>query len=191
MEREAIHSFLSEESVLRHKSYLRQLELEYSVLLASEAGLNGKCAAEIALMRINSDIREEAYFKCREIELHKLYFCSFVNENKRCENLPDGFRSPAELLYEIYRVANDVQCADFIVLLGDKRNGRIRISSDKKIGIYDEPLLALDLCEHAYFSDYGFLREQYLKNAISHLNLSAVSDFISAKCAGRGKKGLK
>ena len=52
MEREAIHSFLSEESVLRHKSYLRQLELEYSVLLASEAGLNGKCAAEIALMRI-------------------------------------------------------------------------------------------------------------------------------------------
>lgn len=186
MEREAMHSFLSEESVSRHKAYLKQLVLEYSVLLASEPRLEDKCASEIAFMRIKSDIRNEAYAKRREIELHELYFSSFIEDSKRCENLPEGFRSVAELRYEIYRVASERREADFLVVAGDKKSRRVRVCADKNIGPRERAILALDLCEHAYFSDYGYDRDRYLKNAISRLNLSLVSDFVLD--AGNQKK---
>lgn len=178
MERGAMHGFLSEESICAHKDYLKRLSLEYSILLASEPSLCEKRACEIPRLRIKRDIRDEAYAKCREIELHELYFSSFSEERGRCERLPEGFRSAAELLYEIYRVASERREADFLVVVGDKRRGRVRACRDKDIGPREVAILALDLCEHAYFPDYNYDRDRYLKSAIPRLNLSLVSDFV-------------
>ena len=38
--------------------------------------------------------------------------------------------------------------------------------------IKGEPRLAIDLCEHAYFIEYGFDKERYLEDLLRHLDLS-------------------
>ena len=45
----------------------------------------------------------------------------------------------------------------------------------------EKPLVAIDLAEHAYFGDYGFCREEYIKAAILHLDLSKISDFVKER----------
>ena len=59
----------------------------------------------------------------------------------------------------------------------------IRYNYDKVKGwcIMEKPLVAIDLAEHAYFGDYGFCREEYIKAAILHLDLSKISDFVKER----------
>ena len=41
--------------------------------------------------------------------------------------------------------------------------------------------LAVDLCEHAYFYDYGFDKKSYLKAALSSLDLSKIENTVEKK----------
>ena len=34
------------------------------------------------------------------------------------------------------------------------------------------PLVCIDVCEHAYFLDYGFDKERYLKSALPYLDIT-------------------
>ena len=43
-----------------------------------------------------------------------------------------------------------------------------------------EPILALDLYEHAYFNDYGFNRDRYLRSALEYLDLERLNSDISS-----------
>ena len=44
---------------------------------------------------------------------------------------------------------------------------------------YAAPALAIDVCEHAYFMDYGFDRERYLVSALPYLNVAELSAPLS------------
>ena len=180
MDVSTLHSFLSEDSVSAHLGELERLKLRYSILEASEPRLVGVCFTDIPSLRIARDIKEEAYEKRREIELHELYFSSFAKNNPRCERLPRQFSSPAEMAYELFCLAKDSRGVDFLVVYGEPSTGRVGFSVSKELSRRQVPILALDLCEHAYFCDYGFEREEYLRNASAHLDLSRVSEFIAS-----------
>ena len=50
---------------------------------------------------------------------------------------------------------------------------RILHSSDiPRVFERDTPTLALDISEHAYFADYGFERDNYLKSAVARLDIN-------------------
>lgn len=172
-----LYSFLSEEGLSAHRAYHERLKLEYSILEVSEPALRGVAFTDIPFLRIDRELRCEAYEKRRRIDLHELYFSSFRANAAKYEYIPPSFRSAAEMAYELFCLASESESADFLVVTGDKVTGRVDFTTDRRLSKRQLPLLALDLCEHAYFQDYGFSREKYLKNAVSHLDFSIVSRF--------------
>ncbi len=167
-----MHHFLSDGAIIRHKEHLNGLRLRLSVLEKSIRGTAGPGIGEIPRMRIpDSDKRELCRLK-REIIAHEVYFSSFGRKNPRARESSEFFGREAELLYRLYREALSAD-GGFLLLLTDKRGGLRHISGrEALLEIYDEPpRLAVDLCEHAYFSDYGFEYGDYLKSALVHLDL--------------------
>ena len=185
-----LYSFLSEEGLSAHVAYYERLKLEYSILEVSEPSLRGVAFTDIPFLHIDRNLCSEAYEKRRRIDLHELYFSSFAEREARCDYIPPSFRSVAEMAYELFCLAVESESADFLVVTGDRMTGRVDFTVQRRLFKRQLPLLALDLCEHAYFGDYGFSREKYLKNAVSHLDFSRVSRFIEPFVGAQRKKGL-
>ena len=179
MDYSPLFCFLSEESVAAHKEYLYRLKAKYSILELSEPRLCGVPFEKIPELRGKADIFREAYIEKRLVDLHELYFDSFAARGRGCELLPSGFSSLSDLQYKLYCTAMDEnRPVDFLTVLGNLRTGEVRFTTEREVFRYEKPLAAIDLAEHAYFNDYGFCREEYLKAAILHLNLSLISDFV-------------
>ena len=174
----ALFEFLSEESVAAHREYLYKKKVEYSILELSEPKLSGASFEKIIKMRLDKELKREAYRKKRNIDLHELYFFSFTEKRGENITLPQGYRSTAELQYHIFTVATEEEChSDFLTVLFDTRTGGLRPTTERDVGSGEIPVLAIDLAEHAYFSDYGFEREEYVKAAVARLDLRKISDF--------------
>jgi len=167
-------NFISEEHLIKHTEYLKGLKLRYSILEKSVPELKGKKIFEIARLRIDKIIRAEALSLLTEIELHELYFSSFGNGSSLGNAEVRGcFGSEANFLYELKRLAMKSDWG--FVGLKRGRNGLELFHSDGKRYCEGMPILAIDVCEHAYYGDYGFEKELYLKNALMFLNLDKVS----------------
>ena len=74
-------------------------------------------------------------------------------------------------MYELLLAAKDSR-SEFLFICRDK-HGKPVIASDKYTDVIQKytPCLAIDLCEHAYFWDYGFEKEEYIRRAIEHIDL--------------------
>ncbi len=161
--------FLSEENISLHKEYWRNLKLRLSILEKSVPELKGKALDELYALRISRQIKDEAILIKKEIYLHEVYFSSFLPEsklkNQSVGRVKSEFGSWQNFLFETYMYAKE-QKGGFIIVFENKK-GLAFTQSDT---VYKLPkvILALDLCEHAYFLDYKFQTDSYIKAAISH-----------------------
>ena len=112
-------------------------------------------------MRIGDD-KEKIISMKADIILHNVYFNSFGKRNECSKLLVQQYKSIQSFLYELYKASLDHD--GFCVIYSDGE--RIKFSFGEaliyKIGKI-QPLLAIDLREHAYFLDYGFNKEELNK----------------------------
>ena len=172
--KEGLSEYLSEEALNIHREHLRKQCLLYSVFEKMYPEIREKKIREIAKTRINDRAEiEDLYF---DILYHKLYFSSFGKKFQTSNAVKKRFRTESLFLYELLQAAKNER-GGFILVHCSSGTVDYLISSNKSARRI-EPVLAIDLCEHAYFLDYGFNREEYLKNIISSLNLSILDKFL-------------
>lgn len=168
-----MNRFLSEQAILAHKEYVCTLRLKYSILEDSIPRIKGADIDEILSMKIDKSDREEVLSLLCEIKCHELYFDSFsVNTGVQSPLARRQYGSEDALamciLYE--GMKKDIK----FVSTGIKQ-GRISIHASKDYQSHFEvhtPYLMIDAEEHAYFWDFGFDKERYLKTALLYLNLA-------------------
>ena len=168
----AMTDFLSEESILMHREYQRGIRLRYSILEKSVNGIKNKKSSEIIRQSIPTDVKKEVLSLLPELELHELFFDSFHAE--RFSDSPSAVRSFGSvggLLNSVFSLG--ISAREGFVCIARTRGG---LSTYHTAYPYHQiistpPLLAVDICEHAYFSDYAFDKRAYLLAALPHLNL--------------------
>ena len=165
--------FISESTRQMHEEYLRRLKLEYSIYEKSYPPLVGKSVGEIMKLRFkNRGELQAAVMKRCEILAHELYFSSFGNTNSSSEKVRREYGSEANFLYEAKEKCMSAD-GGFLLIYPDER-GRISLYAGqeyKNLFLKYSPVLALDLCEHAYFYDYPFDKKSYVSSALSHIAL--------------------
>lgn len=168
--------FLSEENVKLHIEHLRTLRLKYSVLEKSLPELKGKEMTVIARSAINRKIKEEALELLWQIKSHELFFNSFAENQTWSEEIRKHNSSRERFVYDLLMEARGKDCG-FLYVYPDRRKKLMTVYTDRFDGAFVkyEPRLCLDLYEHTYFSDYGFKKEKYLRNALMYLDTSRLS----------------
>ena len=166
--------FLSERNLELHKEYLNNLMLRYRVFEKSYPELLGADLKNILSAKIKNSEKNEAFLLYGEILAHKLYFSSFGNQNAKNSSVSEQFGSEAQFLYELS--LNAKKCSHgFLLLFKSKKGIECYFGSEyHQYFLKNKPILALDLCEHAYFYDYGFDKNSYVINALSRLDLSVI-----------------
>lgn len=165
-------SFLSEDSIKAHNAYLKNLSSRHSVEEKSLPFIKGKSAFEISKMNIDKRVKSEILPLLFDIELHCAYFDSFTENPLPCREIKRYFSSEDDFCYQILTLARRTEYGFVYVVKNSRGEPEIKSTKESQRLLYQAPLLALDVCEHAYFSDYGFEREEYLKRALSHLDLT-------------------
>jgi len=165
--------FLDEDSIRIHKESVENLGLRYSILEKSIEEIKGKKVRELLKMRLSERDRQDVLDLLPEIVLHKLYFSSFSEkEQETSVNVRSQYGSEAAFLNALYKEGINLRDG-FLVIYKNRGKIEYAASSDYKVlFVKAEPIIALDLCEHAYFLDYGFRKKDYLFNSLSHLRLS-------------------
>ena len=170
-------TFLSEESIALHKEYLYALHLKYSILQKSVNDIKNKNIREIARQKLPRDVKNEAIELISEIVLHNTFFASFtngrqVNSRRACKY----YGSVAAMLNALYSLSLKAEGGFLCVFLrGERPISRI-VTVSGYPAFSSEPVLSVDLCEHAYFLDYGFDKRAYLLAALPHLDLSRLDE---------------
>lgn len=167
-----ITDFLSDENIALHKEYLRQMRLKYSILESSIPALCGAGVGGVMRLRLERRDRDDALSLLPGIVLHEIFFTSFSAVlYPRSSVLAKKYGSEATFLNELYRLSIN---AAYGFLVVDRGGGASVVTDYLGAFRYADPVLALDLCEHAYFLDYGFDRERYLVSALSYFDLTKI-----------------
>ena len=169
-------SFLSEESIKAHIEYMRGERLRHSIDEKSFPEIKGMSPREISKINLKRSVKSEILRRKTNICLHECYFSSFVQVASPCKAIKKFYSSEDAFLYEILLLARDTDFGFVYVCLDERGRPSIRLSKENSYTfIKDTPLLALDVCEHAYFSDYGFDKEKYLRGALLHFDLTKLA----------------
>jgi len=169
-----LDAVLSEDALNLHKEYLKKLKLKYSIFEKSFPEISGKSMREIWGMKLRE--RDEILSLLRNIKSHELYFESFDREFQSSEAVRRRFRTEASFLYELYEAAK--ADGDFLLVTVNSRGDIDYETLSGKSFLKTEPVFALDLCEHAYFMDFGFEKEEYLKKILYRLNLKSLDKIL-------------
>ena len=172
-----MRAFLTEENIMIHKEYMRTLRLRHSILEKSVPQIKGKSVFEIEKMRLNSSIKDDALPNLREYLAHEIYFNSFENARHSSPAVKDYYSSYEAFLYEIYLVAMNESCG-FVFVFIDERGRPIICHNNANKRVKFMPKIAIDISEHAYFLDYRFDKERYLRSALANLNISLLDNGI-------------
>ena len=168
-----MNEFLSEDNISLHREYLRQLKLKYSILEDSIDVLKGADVWEVHRMKISSRDKVDAINFLSEIKAHEIFFSSYSGEAyPRSDAVRNMYGSEAAFLNQLYRRCL-LQTFGFVFVyaLRDRIlvEGFTDIKDAFRIGT---PTLAIDVCEHVYFMDYGFDKERYLLSSLPYLDIS-------------------
>ncbi len=166
-----LRTFLTEENIISHREYMRTLRLRHSIAEKSIPEIKGKSLAELEKLRLSQKDRREIIPNYREYLAHKLYFSSFCECQRPEPYLKKYYSSTEAFLYEIHLLAMSVDHGFIFISLTERGMPDI-FHKTREDRIKTTPVLALDLSEHAYFLDYRFDKEAYVRGAISHLDLS-------------------
>lgn len=161
--------FLSEEARSKHRTYAEGLFLREEVLRKGRVR-DERTLIELYRQRKRQDT-ETLYAVAAEAFSHRLYFSSF----SEYPTVSDAFcRRFGGLTSFFQRVKEESMAAGRYLYLGTDARGAL-VSSDR-LDVYMRmhrlPCLCVDVCEHAYFLDYGFEREAYVRAAVSHLDVA-------------------
>ena len=168
-----MYRFLSEQTLFAHKEYVRTLSLKYSILEDSIPNIKNADIDKIQSIRINNRDKEEALSLLCEIKCHDMYFASFDREmglNSPLARRQYGSEDALAMCILYEGMKKDIK----FVSIGIKQ-GRISIHASKDYHTHFDihtPKLMIDVEEHAYFWDYGFDKERYIKSALLYLNLA-------------------
>ena len=166
-----MRTFLTEENISIHRDYMKTLRHRHSIFEKSMPEISGKSIFEIEKIRLSGKDKREILPNFREFLAHHLYFNSFCEIQKPQPILKKFYSSTEAFLYEIHLVAMSEQSGFVFVTMGERGMPQIHHSTMNE-RLKTAPILALDISEHAYFLDYRFDKEAYVRGAISHLNLS-------------------
>ena len=176
MSGENIDKIISDGARRLHIDELSRMRLRYSVLEKSIPALSGVGIREILKLKLPRDVKREAVEAQGMIKAHELYFSSFAGGICRCDRIKEHHTSENAFLYDIMREALPFGEGFCFLMMG--RSGvyhfLTKMPCEAFIKPFATPVLALDLYEHAYFIDYGFEREEYLKRALSFWNLTLI-----------------
>lgn len=176
MNTRAMNIFLSEENINRHLDYFRRLKLKYSILEKSFPFLTSKSLGEVASCNLNRADKFEVMNLLWEIYAHECYFNSFTSQPQRCDKIKAFYSSQDRFVYELYDMSKEQNSGFLFVYLDGKGKPSASISN-KPDGAFVKylPVLALDLCEHSYFADYGFKKDKYIRSALTYFDLSKLN----------------
>ena len=167
--------FISQTNYELHREHLRQLKLRMSIFEKSYPQIKGKSPRQILKLPIDRNERESAASLLADILAHDLFFNSFFSPNTSSALVRAAYGSEANFLYAISCKAE--KCHGFLFVVQDRRDTLGIVAFNDPLAVFlsnATPILAIDLCEHAYFYDYFFDRESYVKAALSHLDLSKI-----------------
>ena len=167
--------FISQTNYELHREHLRQLKLRMSIFEKSYQQIKGKSPRQILKLPIDRNEREVAAGLLADILAHELFFDSFSSTNTTSRPVRDAYGSEANFLYLISRKAE--KCHGFLFVVQDRRGVPEIVAYNEPLSAFlsnATPTLAVDLCEHAYFYDYCFDSQTYLRAALSHLDLSKI-----------------
>ena len=183
MKREGLNTFLSSENIEMHCRYLKQLRLRLSIIRKSYPEL--LCGDQItSFRRITRRIPDEAVTDAKrliyDIKMHEAYFNSFTTRKEKCQSLKRQFSSEEAFRYEIYDLIKNEDHGYAFAYIDEK--GRIKFSLLKEFPVSETPtpLLAIDLCEHAYFYDYLFDKDTYYRRAVESLDLRKIEEALTS-----------
>ena len=166
--------FISEENYMMHLEYVNQLRIK---LCALEKIINVSTVRR--RRRIGEENAEKEMRVKNEVRLHDAYFASFSErEFARSPFVQRVFGSENELLMMLYKAA--MKATHGFVGVEGHLNGKLCVFSCSdyvKLNEKFNPILAIDVCEHAYFYDFGFDKERYIRRALAHLSLDRIDDF--------------
>ena len=180
MNKPLLFEFLSEDNLNLHISHMKNEAAKYSILEKSIPELSGVAIGDIMRLGIKKEEREEALTIASCVEAHKIYFDSFSRLNKKCERVRKYFGSEEKFLYEVFECARGEKDGFTFVFLDKRNRPRIESCAPRDGFAKHTPILALDLFEHAYFLDYAFEKEKYLRAAISRLDIEKLDRALSS-----------
>ena len=169
----AMNMFLSEDNIKRHLEHFRTYKLKYSIMEKSFPEIKSKTSSEILKLSISREIKEKLIFLLWQINSHKLYFDSFKERQEKAKNTKINIE---KLIFDTYSLAKDKEYG-FIYIFVDK-SGKIIQRYENTPGnafIKYEPILAIDIYEHAYLFDYGYSFDKYLRASLTYLDIEKLS----------------
>lgn len=172
MEISHLRGFLGEENIKMHVGYMKSLKHMYSINEKSIPEIRGKRMEQIAGLGLSRRLVSELLALGSEIKLHECYFSSFASVPSASKLLRKHYGSENSFCYELLGVAKGASGGFLCVFLDSRGRPVPRLVAPTGLKIGENPILALDLQEHAYFLDYGFKREEYLRASISYLNIA-------------------
>lgn len=171
-----MNEFLSEENLSLHKEYIRTKRLRYSIIEASFPSLSSADVGRIYRMKIPTRDKRDAIELMAEIKLHDIFFSSFTESPyARSPVVSMRYGSEANFLNTVFRAAMSGRDG-FVTIFcsGDDITVDFVRECERAFRSYT-PMLAVDVCEHAYFMDYGFDKERYLLSALPYLDIARLS----------------
>ena len=174
MNKEPLYRFLSEKGVDLHEEYLNTERAKLSILEKSLPSLSEKSLSEIYTMRhIKRADKEEVLTRISNIRMHEIYFSSFTESPLPCQKIKEYYTSESAFLYEAWLLGREKKFG-FLYFYLDRRGKPCFDFADEGFDAFLKaaPLLAVDLCEHAYFLDYGFDSGEYLRRALGFLDIA-------------------
>ena len=168
-----LREFLSEENIALHKEHVRQMRLKYSVIESYLPSVKGAKVSDVFRLRLGKDDRRDVLGILPDIVLHDLYFSSFLDRRcVRCEAVARLYGSEAAYLNFLFQTAQKTDGRFLAIYRG---GSALAVTDLKEAFVRAEPVLAIDLAEHAYFLDYGFDRERYLVSCLTYLDLTKIT----------------
>ena len=124
-----------------------------------------------------ASVKSDILHNLREYLAHELYFRSFGQTAQIPDIVKKRYSSLEGFLYEMYLIASKKESGFVFVFLED--NGELSIVHSNDVRrVKAPPRIALDISEHAYFLDYRFEKDRYLRSALSNLNFSLLDNLI-------------
>ena len=165
--------FLSEENIAMHKEYVRQKHLKYSIIESYLPCIKGARVSDVVRLGLKREDRRDVLRLLPEIVLHGVYFSSFSDRRcVRCDAVARSYGSEAAYLNLLFETVKSIETG-FLAIYRD--GTALAFTDPKEAFVRGEPVLAIDLAEHAYFLDYGFDRDRYLGNCLTYLDLTKLT----------------
>ena len=164
-----------EEQKEMHRDYLRNLNMKYSIMTDGIPILKNISIEQIKKSNLCRADKDEAVGYASKIKCHELFFDSFGDERGSVEEVYREYGSVDSFKYEIYLKCRSLDYG--FVSIGVDSRGAYILSSEISSEHFNRrsPILCIDMCEHAYYGDYGFDKERYIFNLLKYINLSKLS----------------